>query len=88
MISHNIILQNMELWQFRRVKESDMIKLAKATGGRVISNLDDLTEQDLGVADLAQQKKVESDKWVFIEGCKHPQSVTMLIRGGSQTSNR
>ena len=68
----------------RRVKESDMIKLAKATGGRVISNLDDLTEQDLGAADLVQQKKVESDKWVFIEGCKHPLSVTMLIRGGSQ----
>ena len=58
----------------RRVKESDMIKLSKATDGRVISNLDD----------LAHQKKVESDKWVFIEGCKHPQSVTMLIRGGTQ----
>ena len=68
----------------RRVKESDMIKLSKATGGRVIGSLDDLTEKDLGSADLAQQKKVESDKWVFIEGCKHPQSVTMLIRGGSQ----
>jgi len=68
----------------RRVKESDMIKLSKATGGRVISNLDDLSEHDLGHANLAQQKKVESDKWVFIEGCKHPQSVTMLIRGGSQ----
>jgi len=68
----------------RRVKESDMIKLSKATGGRVISNLDDISESDLGIADLAQQKKVESDKWVFIEGCKHPQSVTMLIRGGSQ----
>jgi thermosome len=68
----------------RRVKESDMIKLSKATGGRVISNLDDLSEKDLGSADLAQQKKVESDKWVFIEGCKHPQSVTLLIRGGSQ----
>jgi len=68
----------------RRVKESDMIKLSKATGGRVISNLDDLSESDLGTADLAHQKKVESDKWVFIEGCKHPQSVTMLIRGGSQ----
>ncbi|MBS1268282.1 MAG: Thermosome subunit alpha [Nitrosopumilus sp.] len=68
----------------RRVKESDMIKLSKATGGRVISNLDDLSENDLGYANLAQQKKVESDKWVFIEGCKHPQSVTMLIRGGSQ----
>ena len=68
----------------RRVKESDMIKLSKATGGRVIASLDDLTEKDLGSADLAQQRKVESDKWVFIEGCKHPQSVTMLIRGGSQ----
>ncbi len=68
----------------RRVKESDMIKLSKATGGRVISNLDDLSEKDLGSADLVHQKKVESDKWVFIEGCKHPQSVTMLIRGGSQ----
>ena len=68
----------------RRVKESDMIKLAKATDGRVISNLDDLSEKDLGTADLAHQKKVESDKWVFIEGCKHPQSVTLLIRGGTQ----
>ena len=68
----------------RRVKESDMIKLAKATDGRVISNLDDLSEKDLGSADLAHQKKVESDKWVFIEGCKHPQSVTLLIRGGTQ----
>jgi thermosome len=68
----------------RRVKESDMIKLGKATGGRVISNLDDLTEHDLGTANLAHQKKVESDKWVFIEGCKNPQSVTLLIRGGSQ----
>ena len=68
----------------RRVKESDMIKLSKATGGRVISNLEDLSENDLGSAKLAHQKKVESDKWVFIEGCKHPQSVTLLIRGGSQ----
>ncbi len=68
----------------RRVKESDMIKLGKATGGRVTSSLDDLSEQDLGIADLVHQKKVESDKWVFIEGCKHPQSVTLLIRGGSQ----
>ena len=68
----------------RRVKESDMIKLSKATDGRVISNLDDLSAQDLGSADLVHQKKVESDKWVFIEGCKHPQSVTLLIRGGSQ----
>jgi len=68
----------------RRVKESDMIKLGKATGGRVTSNLDDLSEQDLGSADYVHQKKVESDKWVFIEGCRNPQSVTLLLRGGSQ----
>jgi len=68
----------------RRVKESDMTKLAKATGGRVSTNIDDLTPSDLGSADIVQQKKMESDKWVFIEGCRNPQSVTLLIRGGSQ----
>ncbi|MCH8859646.1 MAG: TCP-1/cpn60 chaperonin family protein [Thaumarchaeota archaeon] len=68
----------------RRVKESDMTKLAKATNGRVSTNLDDLNEKDLGYADLVHQKKVESDKWVFIEGCRNPLSVTLLIRGGSQ----
>ena len=68
----------------RRVKESDMTKLAKATGGRVTTNLDDISEKDLGTADLVQQKKVESDKWVFIQGCSNPKSVSILIRGGSQ----
>ena len=68
----------------RRVKESDMTKLAKATGARVVNNLDDLFEKDLGSADLIQEKKVEEDKWVFVEGCKHPKSVTLLLRAGSQ----
>ena len=68
----------------RRVKESDMTKLAKATGGRITTSLDDISTNDLGSADIVQQKKVEADKWVFIEGCKNPRSVTILIRGGSQ----
>ncbi|MBE68084.1 MAG: thermosome subunit [Deltaproteobacteria bacterium] len=68
----------------RRVKESDMTKLSKATGGRITSNLDDISEKDLGSAEIVQQKKIESDKWVFIEGCSNPHSVTVLIRGGSQ----
>jgi len=68
----------------RRVKESDMTKLAKATGGRISTNLDDISASDLGSAEIVQQKKVESDKWVFVEGCKNPRSVTVLIRGGSQ----
>ena len=68
----------------RRVKESDMTKLARATGARVVNNLEDLTTRDLGSADLVEERKVETDKWVFIEGCRHPKSVTILIRGGSQ----
>ncbi len=68
----------------RRVKESDMTKLAKATGGRITTSLDDISTNDLGSAEIVQQKKVEADKWVFIEGCKNPRSVTILIRGGSQ----
>lgn len=68
----------------RRVKESDMTKLARATGARIINNLEDLGTKDLGLADLVEERKVETDKWVFIEGCKHPKAVTILIRGGSQ----
>ena len=65
-------------------KESDLTKLAKATGGRIITNLDDLFEKDLGNADLVEERKIEEDRWVFIEGCKHPKSVTLLLRAGSQ----
>jgi len=68
----------------RRVKESDMTKLSRATGARIVNNLEDLSSKDLGSADLVEERKVETDKWVFIEGCKHPKSVTILIRGGSQ----
>jgi len=68
----------------RRVKESDMTKLAKATSGRISSNIDDMTPKDLGTAELVEQRKVETEKWVFIEGCKNPRAITILIRGGSQ----
>ena len=68
----------------RRVKESDLTKLAKATGARIVSNLDDLFEKDLGSAGIVEERKIEEDRWVFIEGCKHPKSVTLLLRAGSQ----
>jgi len=66
----------------RRVKESDMEKLARATGGKVITNLEDLKPQDLGGAGLAEERKVGEDKMVFIEKCKDPRSVAVLIRAG------
>ena len=68
----------------RRAKESDMTKLARATGGRVVNNFEDLSGSDLGFAALVEERKVEEDKWVFVEGCKNPKAVTLLIRGGTQ----
>ncbi|MGC8661626.1 MAG: thermosome subunit beta [Nitrososphaeria archaeon] len=68
----------------RRVKESDMSRLAKATGGRIVTNIDDLTPNDLGFAGKVEERKVEEDKWVFVEECKNPKAVSILIRGGSQ----
>ena len=68
----------------RRAKESDMTRLAKATGARAITNLEDLSSKDLGYAKLVEERKVETDKWVFVEGCKNPKAMTILVRGGSQ----
>ena len=68
----------------RRAKESDLTKLAKATGARIANNFDDLSDKDLGRADLVEERKVEQDKWVFVEGCKNPKALTLLIRGGTQ----
>ena len=68
----------------RRIKESDLTKLAKATGARIVTNLDDLFEKDLGIAETVEERKIEEDKWVFVEGCKHPKAVTLLLRAGSQ----
>ncbi|HJN57635.1 MAG TPA: thermosome subunit beta [Nitrososphaerales archaeon] len=68
----------------RRVKQSDMEKLAKATGGRITANLEEITKSDLGNAGLVEQRSIEDDKWVFVEKAKNPKAVTLLIRGGTQ----
>jgi chaperonin GroEL (HSP60 family) len=61
-----------------------MDKLSKATGGRVVNNVDMLASGDLGEAELVEERKVGEDKWVFVEGCKNPRSLTILIRGGTE----
>lgn len=68
----------------RRIKESDMNKLSKATGGRIVGSVEDLTEKDLGLAQNVEEKQIEEDNWTYIEGCKNPRAVTFLVRGGSQ----
>jgi thermosome len=66
----------------RRVKQSDMEKLARATGGKLITKLDDLTGKDLGEAGIVEERKVGDDKMIFVEKCKEPRSVAILIRAG------
>jgi thermosome len=66
----------------RRVKESDMEKLARATGGRIVSDLGDLKAADLGLAGLVDERKIGDDKMIFVEKCKDPHSVAILIRAG------
>ena len=68
----------------RRIKESDMYKLSKATGSRIVTNIEELTDNDLGSADTVEERRVETDKWVFVEGCRNPKAVSILVRGGSQ----
>ncbi len=68
----------------RRVKKSDMEKLSKATGGKTATKIDELTKADLGYAELVEERKIGDDKMTFIEGCKDPRSVTILIRGGTE----
>ena len=71
----------------RRAKKSDMEKLAKATGGKIVTNLNDITPADLGYAALVEERKISEDKMTFIEGCKHPKAVTILIRGSTPRMN-
>ncbi|MGA2681665.1 MAG: thermosome subunit beta [Candidatus Bathyarchaeia archaeon] len=66
----------------RRVKESDMEKLSRATGARIISDLDDLKAADLGLAGHVEERKIGDDKMIFVEKCKDPHSVAILIRAG------
>ncbi len=68
----------------RRAKKSDIEKLARATGAKIISNIDALTSEDLGFAALVEERRTGDDKMTYIEGCKNPKSVTLLIRGGTQ----
>ncbi|MCJ7767339.1 TCP-1/cpn60 chaperonin family protein [Candidatus Bathyarchaeota archaeon] len=66
----------------RRVKQSDMEKLARATGGTIVTDLTDLRPQDLGIAGIVEERKLGEDKMVFVEKCKDPRSVAIIIRAG------
>ena len=68
----------------RRVKKSDMEKLAKATDARLVTNLEDLSAEDLGTADEVIEQKISGDAMTFVRGCKDPKAVSVLVRGGTE----
>ena len=72
------------VYAVRRVTESDMKKIAKATGAKIASNLKDLSKDDLGFAGIVEEKKVGDDEFTYIIECKNPKAVTLLIRGGTE----
>jgi len=68
----------------RRVKKSDIEKLAKATGATVVSNIDDLSPEDLGAAGDVNEKKISGEDMIFVEGCQGAKAVTLLVRGSTK----
>jgi thermosome len=72
------------IYAARRVKKSDMDKLARATGAKVMTSLDDLSEKELGKAGLVEEVKVGDEEMTFVRACKNPKAVTLLVRGGTE----
>ncbi len=68
----------------RRVKQSDMSKLAKATGATVVSNINEVAKEDLGFAGIVEEKKIAGEEMIFVKDCKNPKAVSILIRGGTE----
>ena len=77
-------LAKANIYAVRRAKKSDMEKLSRATGGKVVTNIEDLTSADLGKAGLIEERKIGDDKMTFVEGCKDPKAVSILVRGGTE----
>jgi len=77
-------LAKKEILTARRVKKSDMEKLARATGAKIVSNISDLTENDLGNAGLVEERKIAGEEMIFVRDCKNPKSVSILLRGGTE----
>ena len=82
LVQHYLAKEN--IFTIRRIKKSDMEKLAMATGGQVVTNLDDLNKKDLGTAGMVEEKKIADSDMTFVTGCKDAKSVSMLIRGATE----
>ena len=82
LVQHYLAKQN--IYAARRLKESDLEKLAKATGGKVVGNIMEIEADDLGCAAIVEEKKIGEDNMTFITGCKNPKAISLIIRGGTE----
>jgi len=82
LVQHFLAKEN--IYAARRVKKTDMEKLAKATGANVITKLDEFEPADLGNADMVEVKKVQDEEMTFVTGCKNAKAISILIRGGTE----
>ena len=78
------LLAKKGIYAVRRLKESDIVKIAKATGAKIVNYVDDLSEKDLGFAGLVEERKFGEDTYTFITDCKNPKAVSILLRGGTE----
>src|SRR5450756_1188510 len=72
------------IYAARRVKKSDMEKLARATGAKILTGLKEISETDLGKADLVEEKKIGEDAMTYVTGCHNPKAISIILRGGTE----
>ena len=77
-------LSKKRIFAERRISKTDMEKLARATGAQIVTNLDDLSEGDLGKAGIVREIRMGDEALTYVEECKNPKSVTLLVRGGTE----
>ena len=82
LVQHYLAKHN--IYACRRLKESDMEKIAKASGAKMISNVMDIEKGDLGGSAMVEEKKIGDDNLTYITGCKNPKAISIMIRGGTE----
>ncbi|BAW31365.1 MAG TPA: thermosome subunit alpha [Methanothermobacter sp.] len=72
------------IYALKRVRKSDMKRLERATGAKIVTNIEDLTEEDLGEAGVVYEKKIFDELLTFIEDCKDPKAISLILRGSTR----
>ncbi len=72
------------IYACRRVAKSDMENLSRATGGKIVTGLNELTREQLGKANIVEEVKQGEESMTYVRGCENPKALTILVHGGSE----